>query len=604
MDDQLKRIVGQVSHGKPFSTTPRDFLKLFGYERRGTAVVAEIRAVLARNHMRSEPDFEELDYDAPMALVYTKDQPPHLELLDSAKLAIAEGHRPIAISVREMLRLFGFERRGPKVCTQVRELLKQFGLTTVPDFEHAPPDSVLRVVGEGSENQLSSENDTLASAIERVRTLLQSAVSPDSTQLANLIRLSREVQEFGQALLPPGLREQCASALEEQLSWISAPANGHRHAQSEDDSPVAASTPEASTLSTRFEADFEYGLIKLLAEIVMADSVAFVNEDEAVNTYILDHLAVDTADAARLTRLYEDCKYDEIELDDIWDYLEGASAEDAEALFDACCKVAWADGGIDDQERQLLTKICTVLHLDESAAQEKIDGYGRALQTRAQTEYIYTHVETVEVARVDTTASDEVAPEWLIRTLQLLAMYQLLRKRTTRVELSDTAWRSSLGDISPEVVSYALDTCSQLTRKGDGYVPSPEFRLATTLGPNCDEALLLSCLLNQGSPLTARFLSFRIAPPKPFPESELRRLAAISPALELYSLGNGKWLGATAWGVNGALHLVKEDWALIKRDLKKKHGELSSLEWEAVLQHARATDAPDIAEMAESALRA
>lgn len=603
MDDQLKRIVGQVSHGKPFATTPGDFLKMFGYERRGTAVVAEIRAVLARNHLRTEPDFEELDYDASMSLLYTKDQPPHLELLDSAKLAITEGHRPVAISVREMLRLFGFERRGPKVCTQVREQLKQFGLTTIPSFEYAPPDSVLRLVSEGSENQVNSENESLSAAAERVRTLLQSAEATDSTQLANLIKLSREIQEFGQALLPATLREQCGSALEEQLSWISTPTNGHRATKAEDDAPVSDSASE-STLTTRFEADFEYGLIKLLAEIVMADSVAFVNEDEAVNTYILDHLAVDSADAARLTRLYEDCKYDEIELDDIWDYLEGASAEDAEALFDACCKVAWADGGIDDQERQLLTKICSVLHLDESAAREKIDGYGRALQARTQTEYIYTHVETVEVARIESAATDEIAPEWLIRSLQLLAMHQLLRKRTTRVELSDNSWRASLGDISPDVLSFALDTCSQLTRKGDGYVPSPEFRLGTTLGPNCDEATLLSCLLNQGSPLTARFLSFRMAPPKQFPESELRRLATVSPALELYSLGNGKWLGATAWGVNGALHLVKEDWALIKRDLKKKHGELSRLEWEAVLQHANATNTPEIAEMAENALRA
>lgn len=73
-----------------------------------------------------------------------------------------------------------------------------------------------------------------------------------------------------------------------------------------------------------------------------------------------------------------------------------------------------------------------------------------------------------------------------------------------------------------------------------------------------NEAALLRLLLGNGSPLTSRFLSFRINPPKPFPELELIRLAETSPALVRYGIGNGKWLGARAWGAQGAAQLVKE----------------------------------------------
>lgn len=339
-----------------------------------------------------------------------------------------------------------------------------------------------------------------------------------------------------------------------------------------------------SAASPRLPEPTEKALLQMLAEIVLADGVACALEDEAASTYILDHLAVDEADGERLLRAYEDAKTaDTTRLQE----LPGLEKEDREAIFDACCKVAWADQQLKPEEDESLQSIGGRLGLSTAYARSRISDYGEAVQRARSAPQIYAHVE---VAQPSPTIQPESGEAWQERSIQLLAIYYLAQKKGAKISPSDTNWCSVLGTTNLETLEAALRRCPHLTDSASGFTLKPGSDEASKrqLIQSRNEATLLRLLLGNGAPLTSRFLSFRINPPKPFPELELIRLAETSPALVRYGIGNGKWLGARAWGAQGANQLVKEDWSLIKRDIKK-HGTaapFSELEWEAIRAYA------------------
>ena len=558
--------------------TPREFLSRLGFKRRGSNVVADVRAALERHCLVTTPDFADLDYETPFEIVYTEAVPVHIALLKSAREAADRAAPGPSLTVRDFLRKFGQERRGANVCKMVRDLLDSHGLTTSPPFEKANPDSYIGIVDIHSSRDLPE-----AESEERILGLihkLESSLNADTLSpavLAALVELSEKT-----AILK-GRGTESFTLVDSQCL------QGARE-------PRAVALP-------RFEPDFEYALIKLLAEVVMADGVAFANEDEAASTYILDHVASDGSDAERLLRLYSDCKYDEIEFEDIRDYLGHATPEDREALFDACVKIAWADGEIDAAEQELLRKICSLLDLDVPTAEERIVAHGRVLRTRAASSHVYTHIETVEVACGPIAElQEERAPEWLVRTIQLQAISYLQQKRAAKVSVADASWSRPLGAVDSKFLHQALSECRQLVETASGFIPSKFFRIPGPGEPCQDEATLFRLLLGQGSPLTARFLSFRVQPPKIFAETEIRRIASSSPALILYKLGSGNWVGTRLWGRSGASKVAKDDWAMIKRELVKNQTCLTDFEWEAVLEQARATGEQKIANIAEAAL--
>jgi len=579
IDEQLALIVGQIGSGRKVVLTPRELLSRLGFKRRGSNVVADVKSALARHSLETQPDFAELDYESPFEIIYTESIPAHQALLQSAREAADAGRPAPSLTVRDFLRKFGQERRGFQICKQVNEALEAQRLTTLPSFETAGPESYIKILDAASSNDFAETGTN------------------DDGQLRGLI------ESLESHLVADALSEGALDA----LFGLAAKINQLRHYSPGAQQLVSAEIVEESAArgisSPRFEPDFEYALIKLLAEVVMADGVAFANEDEAAATYILDHVASDSHDAERLIQLYSECKYDEIELEDIRDYLIGATLEDREALFDACVKIAWADGDLDESERDLLRKICSLLDIDESSARTKVASHGETLKIKAASGYVYTHVETVEIAcgPVEEIPQD-ITPEWIIRSLQLQAISTLLQKRAARISITDDSWRKQLGDVDQSIVVQALSGCRQLQETSSGYIPSDSFRAPGPHEPSANEATLFRLLLGQGSPLTARFLSFRMQPPKVFSEADIRRIAQDSPALTLYKLGTGNWLGARLWGKSGALQVARDDWAMIKRDLVKSPPQLTDFEWEAVLEQAEATGQSKIASLAEIAL--
>lgn len=380
------------------------------------------------------------------------------------------------------------------------------------------------------------------------------------TAPAELLEFSLAVQESLRAQLGDSLVDSARSILEMQRKLL---------------------TQEPQTASGRLPLESEKALLQLLAEIVLADGVVCSLEDEAAGNYILDHLAVDERDGERLLRLYEEAKNGER----TQPVVSSLEKEDREAIFDACCKVAWADQQLQAEEDEVLRSISTRLSLDPDYARGRVSAYGEAVQQARLVQHVYTHVEVVQAAPIaPTTSSDS---EWRRRSIQLLAIHHLTQKKGAKVSATDPSWCSILGVSDQPGLESALKDCPHLVAGAGGYILKAGADEAgkRLLQSARNEATLLRLLLGNGSPLTSRFLSFRINPPKPFPELELIRLAETSPALVRYGIGSGKWLGARAWGAQGAAQLVKEDWSLIKRDLKKKVA-FSELEWEAIQAYA------------------
>lgn len=376
---------------------------------------------------------------------------------------------------------------------------------------------------------------------------------------AELLEFSLAVQESLRTQLGDSLVDSARSILEMQRNLLINP-------------------PETTTHGRLTEAT-EKALLHLLAEIVLADGVACAVEDEAASTYILDHLAVNERDGERLLRLYEEAKNSGHA--EPWEFAE-LEQEDREAIFDACCKVAWADHQLQPEEEKVLHGTAGRLQLEAAYAGGRITAYGEALQKALIVQQVYTHVEVAHPAPA--IAADT-------RSIQLLAIFHLSQKKGAKISANDPIWCSVLGETDPTNLERALRSCTQLTESTSGFVLKAGLDEAAKrqLLSSRNEATLLRLLLGNGAPLTSRFLSFRMNPPKAFPEAELVRLAQSSPALIRYGVGSGKWIGARAWGPHGAAQLVKEDWSLIKRDCKKlgKAAPFSELEWEAIAAYAR-----------------
>lgn len=373
---------------------------------------------------------------------------------------------------------------------------------------------------------------------------------------AQLLEFSRAVQESLRGQLDDALVEQALDVLttqQKQLNPSPAPPRG------------------------RLERHLERGLIKLLAEVVMADGVAYGHEDQAVHAYVLDHLAVSEMDADRLMSLYAEAKFDPA-----WQGAEAdlsqLSPDDRETIFEACCKVAWADASLDQREQEHLAKIAEQLGLPAGYAARRTAAYGAA-------------------ARPAPLEAASAPGDWLQRTLQLLAIDHLAQKKSASISPDDSGWTRHLSQVSPEDARRALANCPVLQPGPQGYT----WKAGADAQTWRIEAALLRILLGQGSPLSARFVSPRIQPPRPYPETNLLQLAETSPALVRYSLGNGRWLGARLWGSQGALHLVREDWALLQKDILAGAG-YPPLEWHAIADHARGLGAQNIVRLAEAHL--
>lgn len=146
VDRRLEKIAGKVGRGRNHRTTPRDLLELFGAKRRGVNIVAEIRSRLARHNLKTSPDFADVHVDEWIEYEIAGKQPRHVSRLEEADKRLRDGRDSSNVTVRELLRWFGFERRGPQVCELIRASLAGFDLTTAPDFENTPIDAEVSLV--------------------------------------------------------------------------------------------------------------------------------------------------------------------------------------------------------------------------------------------------------------------------------------------------------------------------------------------------------------------------------------------------------------------------------------------------------------------------
>lgn len=126
---------------------PRMLMEWVGAARRGTRVVAEIRARLAKHQLATEPDFADVHADHEILVVRTPDhREPYVDPLEEAQRRLAVGESPARVSVRQMLAWIGAERRGAQVSEALRQTIASFGLRTEPDFDSVHVDALVSLL--------------------------------------------------------------------------------------------------------------------------------------------------------------------------------------------------------------------------------------------------------------------------------------------------------------------------------------------------------------------------------------------------------------------------------------------------------------------------
>lgn len=145
---RIQTIATQVSAGVSVQRTVRDILGWFGWQKRTTSALKEVRAALDENGLLTDPDLDSaIDLDAYVEFHLTDDDDEHPwpRELDEVAHALSVGSGPRRVTVRELLGWFGAQRRGQVVVQRVREALVGAGLRTDPDFESAYIDAEIQL---------------------------------------------------------------------------------------------------------------------------------------------------------------------------------------------------------------------------------------------------------------------------------------------------------------------------------------------------------------------------------------------------------------------------------------------------------------------------
>lgn len=144
-DEWFILMSAKVSRGSRETTTPRELLRLIGYERRGEAANDIARQRLHDVGLRTEPDFADCDFDETLQLESTLGQPYSDWFLGR----VANGQAPTTITARQLMMSFGYERRVDAACDEVQAQLWKYNVVARPYFREASLDEelIIRVVG-------------------------------------------------------------------------------------------------------------------------------------------------------------------------------------------------------------------------------------------------------------------------------------------------------------------------------------------------------------------------------------------------------------------------------------------------------------------------
>lgn len=143
----LDRAEERLGAGASVRVTPRELLELVGAKRRGTRVVRDIQARMARRDLGTEPSFDQVDLDQAVTVIRDGELPLHLERLKEARRRVDADERPLTVTVRELLGWFGVERRGTRVVDEIESSLWGYELLTEPEFTSTALDAQVQLLG-------------------------------------------------------------------------------------------------------------------------------------------------------------------------------------------------------------------------------------------------------------------------------------------------------------------------------------------------------------------------------------------------------------------------------------------------------------------------
>lgn len=174
LNQRLERISTKVSAGGSETVTTRKLLGWFNAQRRRPRVVAHMRSRLGRLHLSTEPDFELAGIDDKLA--FKCEKPLYAARFEEAANILREGKEsPERVTVRQILRWFGKERRGVQITALINAALEEHGLVTVPDFQDVHVDAEVTF-----ELRSSSPSEQGATAVASTSTPTVAEVADDS----------------------------------------------------------------------------------------------------------------------------------------------------------------------------------------------------------------------------------------------------------------------------------------------------------------------------------------------------------------------------------------------------------------------------------------
>lgn len=141
LEHYLETTAGRVGQGRRETTTPRQLLDWFGAARRGALVVAQVRSRLQRHQLVTDPDFELAGIDEEISFRCVE-KPLYIVRLDEIAAELKNERSP-TVTVRTLLKWFGYERRGSHAISIISAALAEAGLATEPDFQDAHIDAEL-----------------------------------------------------------------------------------------------------------------------------------------------------------------------------------------------------------------------------------------------------------------------------------------------------------------------------------------------------------------------------------------------------------------------------------------------------------------------------